>query len=196
MTTPAHDLARSRLMLTPSDVDLIQDAVRRLEHVKDLHVYDLGAGSGTTAAAVLSVRREHVHGTTLDIDQTNLDWSRTFITQTWPVDSVAPETIPVPGYLAFWPDNVQWRWLLSNSIPSWKVKNRYVHLLLIDTSHDYEPTIGELTHWWPKMSPDGLVWLDDYTTYPGVKQAVDEFVKEGVFEIIYYAEQSVLGRFI
>lgn len=200
MTTPAHALARSRLMLTESDVDLIQYAVQELDDIRDLNVYDLGAGSGTSAAAVLSQRPDNLHGTTLDIDQENLDWSRKFVTGTWKSSFVAQDHFPVEKttMVSFDPplENTQWRWILSRSVPSWKVRNRSIHLLLIDTSHEYDQTLEELTWWQPRMTERHFVWLDDYTTYPGVRQAVNEWVAEGALEILECAEQSVLCRYL
>lgn len=187
-------------MLTESDVDLIQLAVSVLDDVRDLRVYDLGAGSGTTAAAVLSVRPDNVHGSTLDIDQENLDWSRKFVTGTWPTGFVTQDHFPVEKttMCSFDPphENSQWRWILSRSVPSWGVKSRSIHLLMIDTSHEYEPTLEELTWWRSKMTPIHYVWLDDYFTYPGVQQAVDEFVQKGALKILAKADQSVLCRYI
>lgn len=188
--TPAHELARTRLMLTVHDVDQIQWATKQLAHVRDLRVWDLGAGSGTTAAAVLSVRSHHVHGSTVDIDQQNLDWARKFLTNTWPSGFVTQDPFPVDGtwMASFDPplENVQWRWINSDSVPTrFKVRNGSVNLLMIDTSHEYEATLAELRWWRAKVAhPDHFVWLDDYSTYPGVKQAVDELLDHGTLQLV------------
>lgn len=197
--SPAHDLARTRLMLTEADVDLIIWATLQLASVRDLNVYDLGAGSGTTAASVLSARPDRLHGTTIDIDQTNLDWSRQFITQTWPDCATMDDPFPIPCKFVHWnaPASMQWRWILSPSIPllPWRIKNRSVHLLLIDTSHEYRETLRELYFWRPKMNPKHFVWLDDYTTYPGVKQAVDELSYSGLLQPVRQQGQGILCRY-
>jgi hypothetical protein len=40
----------------------------------------------------------------------------------------------------------------------------------------YEPTKLCLAHWWPRLSPGGFVQFDDYESFRGCRQAVDEFL--------------------
>ena len=49
-----------------------------------------------------------------------------------------------------------------------------------DASHDYKGVYNDLVHWYPKLLPDGVIIVDDYEPgqFPGVVQAVDQFVKE------------------
>jgi len=59
---------------------------------------------------------------------------------------------------------------------------RPVDLLYIDSSHEREQTIEELTAWRPVLKPGSVVIFDDFDhpDYPGVRQAVDELGLGGV----------------
>jgi O-methyltransferase len=52
-----------------------------------------------------------------------------------------------------------------------------IALLHIDCDF-YEPARLCLERWYPVLSPGGFVQLDDYSAFPGFKQAVDEFLIE------------------
>jgi len=49
-----------------------------------------------------------------------------------------------------------------------------IAILRIDTDW-YESTLHELTHLWPRLSPGGVLIIDDYGHMPGARQAVDQF---------------------
>ena len=51
-----------------------------------------------------------------------------------------------------------------------------VALLHVDCDF-YEPTKLVLDTWWPKVSPGGFVQFDDYVSFAGCRQAVDEFLE-------------------
>lgn len=52
-----------------------------------------------------------------------------------------------------------------------------IGLLIIDGSHRYPDVQKDLALYCPKVIPDGLVFIDDYVeAYPGVRQAVDEYM--------------------
>lgn len=53
---------------------------------------------------------------------------------------------------------------------------RMVDMLYIDSSHEREPTVAEVTAWRPVLRPGAPIVFDDYghRDYPGVKEAVDE----------------------
>ncbi len=53
--------------------------------------------------------------------------------------------------------------------------SRPVDLLYIDSSHDREQTIREMTAWRPVLRPGAVVVFDDYEhpDFPGVKQAIE-----------------------
>ncbi len=50
-----------------------------------------------------------------------------------------------------------------------------VALLHIDCDF-YEPTRLCLEHWYPRLTPGGFIQFDDYDSFIGCKQAVDEFL--------------------
>ena len=49
-----------------------------------------------------------------------------------------------------------------------------IALLRLDTDW-YRSTMHELTHLYPRLSPKGIIIIDDYGHYKGAKQAVDEY---------------------
>lgn len=48
-------------------------------------------------------------------------------------------------------------------------------LIYIDASHDYVDVRDDLIHFWPLLSPGGVMFGDDYTAFSGVRCAVEEF---------------------
>lgn len=66
--------------------------------------------------------------------------------------------------------------LKSNSSEAAKnFKNNSVDAIFIDAGHSYEAVISDIKAWFPKMKKDCIVSGHDYTSYLGVKRAVDEF---------------------
>ena len=56
--------------------------------------------------------------------------------------------------------------------------------IFIDGSHEYEDVIKDLIAWYPKVKSGGMFCGHDYDiAWPGVKQAVDEFLK-GDFTVV------------
>lgn len=49
-----------------------------------------------------------------------------------------------------------------------------IALLRLDTDW-YESTLHELAHLWPRLSPGGVLVIDDYGHWEGARRAVDEF---------------------
>lgn len=47
--------------------------------------------------------------------------------------------------------------------------------LYLDASHEYEAVLQDLQHWFPVVRAGGMLWGDDYSSWPGVRRAVDEF---------------------
>lgn len=54
-------------------------------------------------------------------------------------------------------------------------KDRSLDFVFIDGSHEYEDVKEDIYHWYPKIKKGGIIAGHDYTTYAGVKEAVDEF---------------------
>jgi hypothetical protein len=52
-----------------------------------------------------------------------------------------------------------------------------VAAIFIDADHSYAGVKEDLAGWWPHVRPGGLFCGHDYHLFPGVKQAVDEWVK-------------------
>ena len=50
-----------------------------------------------------------------------------------------------------------------------------IALLRLDTDW-YESTRHELVNLWPRLSPGGVLIVDDYGTWAGARKAVDEFL--------------------
>lgn len=55
-------------------------------------------------------------------------------------------------------------------------------LVFIDAEHTYEGASTDIAAWWPKVRPGGILAGHDYNhrRYPGVTQAVNEFVAEAL----------------
>lgn len=162
MSCPAHNLAVSRAFLREEDVDLIQEMVAMLPS-SFVRVVDLGAGSGTTALAVLCSRKENIQVITIDISQEALDWSQ--------------KAVENAGYLD------KWKGICSDSKEDLEIN--FIDFLLLDTSHEYEDTKQELEVWLPKLKSKALIWLHDYEgEYPGVKRALTRIRKKWIIEEI------------
>jgi predicted O-methyltransferase YrrM len=61
-----------------------------------------------------------------------------------------------------------------------------VGLLFVDDDHSYAGARGAITSWAPNLAPGATIAVDDYghPDWPGVKEAVDALVAEGVLEPI------------
>lgn len=172
MTTPAHELALSRLFLTVEDVDLIMSLVKNLP-VKYPVIADIGAGSGTTALAVMS-QNARVKLTTIDISAENVNWTKLNVKPYYSLD--------------------RWDGIVSDSVLAAKLfEDRYFHMVMLDTSHEYEATKQEISAWLPKLKHEGVFWFHDYIGSE-VDKAVDEAVKAGLLTEISRAGLGWAGR--
>lgn len=56
-------------------------------------------------------------------------------------------------------------------------KNESLDFVFIDAEHDYDNVKIDISTWYPKIKPGGIIAGHDYNSYdfPGVKAAVDEF---------------------
>ncbi len=57
-------------------------------------------------------------------------------------------------------------------------------LIYIDAGHSYEDCLRDMLNYWPLLREGGVMFGDDYTEEPGVKEAVIEFGKP--FSNTYY----------
>lgn len=69
-----------------------------------------------------------------------------------------------------------------------------IALLRLDTDW-YQSTKHELIHLFPKLSPGGVLIVDDYGHWQGAKQAVDEYFA-GLAETYYTHRIDYTGRLI
>ena len=56
-----------------------------------------------------------------------------------------------------------------------KFDDNSIDAIYIDGDHSYEGVINDLDLYYPKVKKNGLILLDDYKNFKGVKKAVDEF---------------------
>jgi hypothetical protein len=187
----ARALAASRNMLVEADVDLIQEALRQVDAAitsphRPLWAVDAGAGSGTTALAVLEVPTVHALTLeTVDIDHDNLAWCE----------------LAVHNFAGGQPGGQPWDHhtrCIDSVAAAISYRAGDVDLLLIDTSHEYAHTVLEIEAWRrPMHYSHGLVWFHDYVGgYPGVTLAIDEAVAAGQLEILEQRGLGVLCRYI
>jgi hypothetical protein len=54
--------------------------------------------------------------------------------------------------------------------------NRSLDFVFIDASHEYEDVKKDILAWYPKIKKGGFITGHDYTTFDGVKKAVDELI--------------------
>ena len=60
---------------------------------------------------------------------------------------------------------------------------KLISLLRLDTDW-YESTRHELIHLFPRIAPFGVIIIDDYGHWQGVRQAVDEYIRENNIQIL------------
>jgi len=60
-------------------------------------------------------------------------------------------------------------------------KDLYADLAYLDASHEKDDVEGDLLNWHPRV--ENATFGDDYTTFEGVKYAVDEYAKWGGFNL-------------
>jgi O-methyltransferase len=64
---------------------------------------------------------------------------------------------------------------VEDTIPG--IAPRQIALLRLDTDF-YSSTYHEMTHLFPRLSPGGILIIDDYGTWKGARQAVDQYAAE------------------
>lgn len=167
MRNHARRLAASRMYLLEDDVDAIQSLVAALPDGPIL-VVDLGAGSGTTALAVLDVR-DDASIITVDNDRSALDWAGAAVRNTYPDADWRPMHADAAVAATFVPDPIA--------------------LLLHDAGHGRDDVARDLEAWLPLLAPGTPVWVHDYAPapaswgqphYPGVAEAIADLVARGM----------------
>jgi len=80
------------------------------------------------------------------------------------------ESVPYPG------EQVHFvKGLVQDTVP--QEAPEQIAILRLDTDW-YESTRHELEHLYPRLSPGGVLLIDDYGYWQGSRQAVDEFLEE------------------
>lgn len=51
-------------------------------------------------------------------------------------------------------------------------------IIYIDAAHEYEPVLRDMRKLWPVLADGGLLIMDDYATWPGVTEAIHQFVSD------------------
>jgi len=73
---------------------------------------------------------------------------------------------------------------ICQTVPEYVKQNpeQEISLLHLDTDI-YEPAVVILENFWPKLSKNGVLVIDDYQVFPGETKAVDDFFKGKNVEI-------------
>jgi hypothetical protein len=67
---------------------------------------------------------------------------------------------------------------ITQTVPQYVKDNPHLKIALLNLDTDiYEPAVTILEHLWPRIVKGGVLILDDYGTFPGETQAVDEYFK-------------------
>lgn len=172
----AHSLAASRNMLCQEDVDLIQKTVKKYLMFRMIpEVIDIGAGSGTTALAVLCANGSAVVHS-VDTDKRNLDW--------------AEEAVKQAGFHNSWAG-----WNMDSAAFAEKLGYE-PDLILIDGDHSYEGVKRDIEAFVPRVRQGGYIWFHDYhgPEKYGVEEAVDEAITDGRLAVVEKAGWGILTR--
>ncbi|MDC6464867.1 class I SAM-dependent methyltransferase [bacterium] len=54
-------------------------------------------------------------------------------------------------------------------------KDKTLDFIFIDASHDYDNVFADITEWYKKLKPNGIIAGDDYSWCDGVKNAVHDY---------------------
>lgn len=167
--TFARELAASRMYLMEEDVIQIQHLVRTFSPNIVLTVIDLGAGSGTTALAVLD-DREDAQITTIDIDPANVAWAEKAVRNAYP--------------------GANWVGVVADAADTAHRRvGHVVDLLLHDASHERDHVEGDIRAWLPYLMPSSLIWVHDWLapppswgqpSSPGVDGAIGQLIHDGL----------------
>jgi hypothetical protein len=65
-------------------------------------------------------------------------------------------------------------------------------LIYIDAAHEYDPVIRDLEAYWPLLTPNGVLFGDDYPKAPGVVRAAHEFAEANDLQVVAGGGKFVL----
>ena len=67
-------------------------------------------------------------------------------------------------------------------------KDSSIDLVFVDGNHTYDWVTSDITSFWSKIKINGILAFHDYDRvkmFPGVKKAVDEFIRRNKFELLH-----------
>jgi len=77
---------------------------------------------------------------------------------------------------------------IIKTIPNYIKKNPGLKISFLNLDVDmYEPTLVTLEYFWPKISKNGILVLDDYNVFPGETKAVNNYFKNKKINIKKYS---------
>lgn len=72
----------------------------------------------------------------------------------------------------------------ENAYQVFRNLNIIADLIYVDAAHEYEPALRDIRSYWQLLSDQGILCGDDYITFPGVTQAVNEFAAHIGYRIL------------
>ena len=82
--------------------------------------------------------------------------------------------------------------ITADSAETGKLWKRKVDMLFVDGDHAYESVRKDIDAWIDKLVLKGIMAFDDYESWPGVTQAVDESIARGELKKITQARSLII----
>ena len=80
----------------------------------------------------------------------------------------------------------------ADSIEAGRAWKFLIDMLFIDGNHDYEAVRKDIDVWIDKVVSKGIIAFDDYESWPGVTQAVDESIARGELRKVEQAKSLLI----
>jgi hypothetical protein len=93
-------------------------------------------------------------------------------------------------------DRYTWFRQPSLTITNEQIPDESLDSVFIDGDHSYESVSNDLTFWWKKLRSNGWMLGDDYSTFPDVRRAVNEFAITNNLNIEFLSKSTIGGYFI
>jgi len=146
--------------------------LRNLDCLRELYLFDTFAGLPIPSSEDVDLHGNSAeeHWERVRTDQGSSDWCKCGLEQ---VRANLLSTGYEPTKVHFVEGTVQ------DTIP--QSAPDQIALLRLDTDW-YDSTVHELTHLYPRLSPGGILIIDDYGYWRGARKAVDEYLGDsGIF---------------
>lgn len=198
----AESLQQAFHYLWPDEVGMLKDLARSLP--ADPTVVNIGAGAGTSGLAFAESRKD-LHLFTIDVQRESSPFGCLEAERQVLIDAGFDVTSYHTRFHQLCADskNVGLGWLVARDIQVqgwpdavWGYGMQPVDMVFVDGDHSYEGCRGDMHHWLPNIKPGGILAVHDYgkaeaykrqhnpadvphpRPWPGVDQAVDEFMKD------------------